>query len=157
LDVSDISTDLDVYSVSTNSVIIPPASLNSLQGLTLETLLLFIPATTILIYFEFTGTGSFGHLSFSKNLLLSFAGIATSIPLLFFAAAARKIQLISIGILQYIAPTLQFLIGLIIFKETFSTSRMIGFTFVWIALIIYALNNILKRKKSHISELEVIK
>jgi chloramphenicol-sensitive protein RarD len=124
------------------------ASLNSLQGLTMETLLLFITATAILIYFEIKGTGSFGYLSLSKNLLLSFAGIATSIPLLLFAAGARRIQLTSIGILQYIAPTLQFLIGLFIFKEAFSTSRMIGFTFVWIALIIYAVNNILKRRKN---------
>jgi chloramphenicol-sensitive protein RarD len=123
------------------------ASLNSLQGLTMETLLLFIPATAILIYFEITGIGSFGHLSVSKNLILSLAGITTSIPLLLFAAGARRIQLTTVGILQYIAPTLQFLIGLIIFKEAFSENQLIGFSFVWLALIIYTINNIIKRNR----------
>ncbi len=123
------------------------ASLNSLQGLTLETLLLFIPATVILIYFEITGSGSFGHLSVSKNLILSLAGIATSIPLLLFAAGARRIQLTTVGILQYIAPTLQFLIGLIVFKEAFSNNQLIGFSFVWLALIIYTANNIMNKRK----------
>jgi chloramphenicol-sensitive protein RarD len=125
------------------------ASLNSLQGLTLETILMFIPALVFLMYFEVTGSGSFGHLTLDKNLLLAMAGIATSIPLLFFAYGARKIQLTTVGILQYIAPTFQFLIGLIIFKEEFTANRMIGFSFVWMALIIYTTNNILKRKKKN--------
>ena len=123
------------------------ASLNSLQGLTLETLLLFLPATGLLIFFEIAGKGSFGHLAVGKNLLLSLAGIVTSLPLLFFAAGARRIQLTTIGILQYIAPTFQFLIGLIIFKEEFTRNRLIGFSFVWLALIIYMVNNILKRNR----------
>ena len=123
------------------------ASLNSLQGLTLETMLLFLPATAILIYFEITGTGSFGHLPFTKNILLLLAGVVTSIPLLLFAAAARRIELTTVGILQYIAPTLQFFIGLLVFQEELSTNRLIGFSFVWMALIIYAVNNVFRNRK----------
>ena len=118
------------------------ASLNSLQGLTFETLILFLPATAILIYFEVKGIGSFGHVTFTKNVYLSLAGIVTSVPLLLFAAAARRIELTSLGILQYIAPTLQFIIGLLVFREDFSRSRLVGFSFVWVALIIYTITRI---------------
>jgi len=123
------------------------ASLNSLQGLTFETLILFLPATVILIYFEVKGIGSFGHVTFTKNVYLALAGIVTSVPLLLFAAAARRIELTSLGILQYIAPTLQFIIGLLVFREDFSRSRLVGFSFVWIALIIYTTNNILVNRR----------
>ncbi len=125
------------------------ASLNSLQGLTFETLILFLPATVILIYFEVKGIGSFGHVTFTKNVYLSLAGIVTSVPLLLFAAAARRIELTSLGILQYIAPTLQFIIGLLVFREDFSRSRLVGFSFVWIALIIYTTNNILVNRRKN--------
>ncbi len=123
------------------------AALNSLQGLTLETMLLFLPSTFMLIYFETKGIGSFGHVTFTKNVYLFLAGIVTSVPLLLFAAAARRIELTSLGILQYIAPTLQFLIGLLVFREDFSRSRLVGFSFVWIALIIYTVNNILVKRR----------
>lgn len=121
------------------------APLESLAGLTLETAILFLPALAVLIYFERSGKGVWGHLPFEQNLLLSLAGIATSLPLLFFAYGARRIQLTTVGILQYIAPTFQFFIGLIIFREEFSQQRMIGFSFVWLALIIYTFNNIRKK------------
>jgi len=133
------------FSFGFYSFIRKTASLNSLQGLTLETMILSIPALIILIYFEINGTGFFMHLPAGKNVLISFAGVATSVPLLLFAYGARRIQLTTVGILQYIAPTFQFLIGLIIFKEDFSVNRLIGFSFVWLALIIYTTNNIIKR------------
>ena len=123
------------------------AVLNSIQGLTFETLLLFLPATAMLIYFEIKGIGSFGHVSLTKNFYLFFAGVATSIPLILFATAARRIELTTLGILQYIAPTLQLFIGLFIFKEDLSRSNLIGFSFVWVALIIYTINNILVNRR----------
>jgi len=122
------------------------AVLNSLQGLTLETLILSLPALTLLILFEMDGTGAFGHLTWNLNLVLMTTGIITSVPLLLFASGARQIQLTTVGILQFISPTFQFLIGLIVFRETFTTNRLIGFSFVWLALIIYSVNNIRKRK-----------
>jgi len=105
------------------------AALNSLQGLSFEAMILFLPSTAILTYFEFKGVGFWGHLPVGNNILLALAGIATSVPLLLFAAAARRIELISLGILQYIAPILQFLIGLLIFREEFNQNNLIGLSF----------------------------
>lgn len=119
------------------------APLGSLEGLTLETALMFLPALGYLIYLEAAGTAAFGHVDGLTTLLLGFAGVATAVPLLFFAAGARLIKLATIGILQYIAPTLQFLIGVFIYHEPFTVDRLIGFSFIWLALIIYSGENIL--------------
>jgi chloramphenicol-sensitive protein RarD len=73
-----------------------------------------------------------------KTLLLLSTGVVTVMPLVWFASAARLIPLSLLGILQYIAPTLQFLVGLLIFQEPFSTTRLIGFAIIWLALIIYS-------------------
>jgi chloramphenicol-sensitive protein RarD len=73
-------------------------------------------------------------------------GAVTSIPLLMFASAARQIPLTMIGILQYIAPTLQFLIGVFLYHEPFDQSRLIGFSLVWLALIIFWVENYLANR-----------
>ena len=118
------------------------APLGSLEGLSLETVLMFIPALGYLLYLEATGTAAFGHVDGTTTLLLAFAGVATAVPLLFFAAGARRIKLATIGILQYIAPTLQFLIGVLIYHEPFTTDRLVGFSLIWLALFIYSAENI---------------
>ena len=69
--------------------------------------------------------------------------MATAVPLLCFAAGARRIKLATIGILQYIAPTLQFLIGVFIYHEPFTLDRLVGFSFIWLALVVYSGENIL--------------
>lgn len=119
------------------------APLGSLEGLSLETALMFFPALGYLIYLEVIGTAAFGHVDGLTTALLGLAGVATAVPLLFFAAGARLIKLATIGILQYIAPTLQFLIGVFIYHESFTVDRLIGFSFIWLALIIYSGENIL--------------
>ena len=73
--------------------------------------------------------------------LLIGAGVVTTIPLLMFASAARQIPLTVVGLLQYIAPTMQFLIGVFLYKEPFDQSHLIGFGIVWIALIIFWVEN----------------
>ena len=73
-----------------------------------------------------------------KTLLLLSTGVVTVLPLVWFASAARLIPLSLLGILQYIAPTLQFLVGLLIFHEPFSQTRLVGFAIIWLALIIYS-------------------
>ncbi len=113
------------------------APLGSLYGLTLETGLMFLPALGYLIFAESTGQAAFGHIGNVSVLLLVGAGVVTTIPLLMFASAARRIPLTMVGVMQYIAPTLQFLIGVLIYKEPFSTSRLIGFSLVWTALIFF--------------------
>ena len=111
------------------------APLGSLYGLTLETGLVFLPALGYLLFAENTGQGAFGHSNLVSVLLMVGAGVVTTIPLLMFASAARRIPLTMIGILQYIAPTLQFLLGVLIYKEAFTTAKLVGFSLVWIALI----------------------
>ena len=111
--------------------------LGSLYGLTLETGLVFLPALGYLIFAETTGQGAFGHSGFVSDFLLVCSGVVTAVPLLMFASAARRIPLTMIGIMQYIAPTLQFLLGVLLYKEPFTTTRLIGFSMVWTALIIF--------------------
>lgn len=118
------------------------APLGSLEGLSLETALMFVPALGYLIYLEVTGTAAFGHVDGVTTLLLAFAGVATAVPLLLFAAGARLIKLATIGILQYIAPTLQFLIGVLVYHEPFTADRLVGFSLIWLALLVYSAENI---------------
>ncbi|HNB50917.1 MAG TPA: EamA family transporter RarD [Anaerolineales bacterium] len=114
------------------------APLSSLYGLTLETGLLFLPALIFLGSAEMTGAGAFLHTGTTSDLLMFGAGVVTTIPLLMFASAAKRIPLTLIGLLQYLAPTIQFLIGVFVYHEPFDTTRLIGFGLVWLALIIFA-------------------
>jgi len=92
------------------------APLPAVSGLTLETGILFLPALVYLIAIEVAGSGAFFHSSTAVTLLLAGAGIVTTIPLLLFASAAKQIPLSVLGILQYISPTIQFLLGLFVYR-----------------------------------------
>jgi chloramphenicol-sensitive protein RarD len=122
------------------------APLGSLYGLTLETALVFPLALIYLTFVGFTGTGSFLRGGALTDILLIGTGAVTSIPLLMFASAARQIPLTMIGVLQYVAPTLQFLIGVFLYHEPFDQSRLIGFSMVWLALIIFWVENYLANR-----------
>jgi len=122
------------------------APLGSLLGLTLETGLAFIPALGYLIFIEISGSGAFGHAGIQADLLMIGAGLVTTVPLLMFASAAQSIPLTMVGIMQYIAPTLQFLIGVVIYKEPFTTTKLIGFSMIWFALIIFWMEGIWVRR-----------
>lgn len=127
------------------------APLNSLFGLTLETGLLLLPALAYLGYSEASGQGAFLHdvpANPHSDLLLVCSGFLTMAPLLLFAAAAPHIPLTLMGILQYIAPTLQFLLGVLLFDEPFDTHRLIGFACVWGALLIFTAGGVLTRKRA---------
>lgn len=113
------------------------APLGSMEGLSVETALLSLPALAYLLALEATGQGSFGHAGATTSLLLAFTGVVTAVPLLLFAWAARNTTLATVGILQYIAPTFQFLLGLLVYHEPFSPARLLGFGGVWLALVIY--------------------
>lgn len=122
------------------------APLGSLHGLTFETGILFLPALAYLLFSEINGTGAFLHAGIASDLLMVGAGAVTTIPLLMFASAARSIPLTIVGLLQYIAPTLQFLLGVLVYKEPFNQTRLIGFSIVWLALIIFWVENYLARR-----------
>ncbi|MDX1413722.1 MAG: EamA family transporter RarD [Candidatus Promineifilaceae bacterium] len=118
------------------------AALPSTSGLFLETSLLVVPALLYLMVLNRQGTLSIGQTDLRTTLLLIGVGIVTAVPLLLFGAAARRITLTNIGLLQYIAPTIQFLLGLFLFNEPFGQDQLIGFIFIWSALLIYAIEGI---------------
>ena len=119
------------------------AALNSLEGFTLEILLIFPPALGYLLYREAFGSAAFGHMGIATSLLLACAGAVTAGPLLLFAAGARRISMTSLGILQYITPSLQLLLGVLVYGESLSLARLVGFCLIWLALAIYTLEGIL--------------
>lgn len=120
--------------------------LGSVYGLTLETGIVFPVALVYLAVVQVNGAGAFLHDGLTVDLLLIGAGVVTTIPLLMFASAAKQIPLTIVGILQYIAPTIQFLIGVFIYKETFDTTRLIGFSLVWLALVIFWVENLMANR-----------
>jgi chloramphenicol-sensitive protein RarD len=113
------------------------APLGSLYGLTLETGLLFVPAVVYLVWCELTGQGAFLHSGLKADWMMIGAGLVTTVPLLLFASAAPRVPMTMIGILQYVNPTMQFLLGVLLYKEPFTHDRLIGFGLVWIALILF--------------------
>lgn len=123
------------------------AALEALEGLSLETALLFLPAVAFLLYRELTGSGSFGHAATSTNLLLALSGVATALPLLWFAVAARRITLTTLGLVQYMAPTIQFLLGVFVYHEPFSLNSLVGFSLIWLALLIYSGEGVVVRHR----------
>jgi chloramphenicol-sensitive protein RarD len=124
------------------------APLGSLYGLTLETGFVLLPAFAYLVFMNAAGHGAFGHEGLPTDALLAGAGLVTTIPLLLFASAARSIPLTMIGILQYIAPTLQFLIGVFVYHEPFTRAKLIGFAMVWIALLVFWFEGALARRRA---------
>jgi len=125
--------------------------LNALHGLTLETGILFMPGLIYLVLLESQGTGAFSHNGQELTFLLALTGVITALPLLMFATAARSIPLYLVGILQYIGPTCQFLLGVFLYHEPFDSSQLIGFTIIWSALVIYSLEGIIMRHRTAVA------
>jgi chloramphenicol-sensitive protein RarD len=124
------------------------APLGSLNGLTLETGILFVPALVFLAAQGLSGEGAFLGGSPKTDVLLVGAGIVTAVPLFLFASAAKMIPLIMIGLMQFIAPSIQFLIGVFIYNEPFSHDQLIGFSMVWLALIVFWIEGYVANRKN---------
>jgi len=114
------------------------AVLGPLEGLTLETLLLAGPALVALLLWWGRGPHSFPSPELATNLWLIGVGPLTAVPLLLFAAGARRISLTTLGLLQYIGPTIQFVLGIWLFGEPFGVERLAGFALIWAALLLYS-------------------
>lgn len=108
------------------------------QGFFLEVLLLCIPAALYILYLEARGEGHFYRTGMSDMALLLGCGLVTALPLMIFANGAKLLKLSTIGIMQYIAPTIVFLIAVFVFKEPFSTTQMIAFSLIWVGLVLYS-------------------
>ncbi len=114
------------------------AGVGAVESLTFETAVLFLPALGYLVALEVQGAGAFGHVELSKALLMVGAGVATALPLVCFGAAANRVPLSTVGVLQYIAPSLQFMFGVLVFHEEMSRGRWAGFALIWVALVLFA-------------------
>lgn len=124
--------------------------LGALTGLTLETLLLVPFAVAFLAWQHHEGAGALGHVSLGKTVLVLCAGVVTAVPLLLFAYSARRIRLSTLGIMQYVTPTVQFLLGVFVYHEAFPRERLISFGFIWAALALYTTDTILGRENSSV-------
>ncbi|HWA86621.1 MAG TPA: EamA family transporter, partial [Opitutus sp.] len=118
-----------------------------LTGLGLETLLMTPAAIAFLLWREHTGTGAFGHAGLVTHAFLLSVGVITTVPLLLFAYAARRIRFSTLGFLQYIAPTLQFAIGLWFYHEPFSSQQAAAFGFIWCGLGLYTADNLWAQRR----------
>ncbi len=111
--------------------------LGALEGLAIETMIAFIPYCGYLIFIGNKGEGQFGH-GFGLTTMLISAGAVTAIPLLLFNGSTTRLPYSTIGLLQYITPTIQFSIGVWVNHEAMPTARWVGFIFIWLALMTLA-------------------
>lgn len=110
----------------------------AVQGLAVESLFLLLPALSALVWAHAHGQGAFGHVSLRAEAMMVASGVVTALPLVMFAYGARRVPLSLLGILQYLAPTLQLACGVLIYHEGFSAVQAVGFSMIWAALLIYA-------------------
>jgi chloramphenicol-sensitive protein RarD len=118
------------------------ASLGALEGLTLETLVMLPLSALFLLLPESGSSHAFINAGINTSLLLIAAGPVTAIPLLLFAYGARRIPLSLVGILQYIGPTIQLLLGIYLYNEAFSSTKLIGYGLIWCALGLYSIESL---------------
>jgi len=114
-------------------------------GLFVETLVVLIPAILYLLYLAWQGKGALGTVSLGYDFMLVLAGIVTAAPLIMFAAAARRLRYATVGFFQYLAPTLQFLLAVLVYGEAFTDTHKITFALIWVALAIYSVDTFRKR------------
>jgi len=123
----------------------------SVAGLGVETLLI---APIMLVYLAYTlhdGTFAFGTLGFKVDAFLVASGAVTAIPLVLFSYAVRRVPLSTVGILQYLGPSLQLLTGVFIFHEPFTQTQLIGFGLIWAALVVYAGEGLWRSRSARIT------
>ncbi len=114
------------------------AEVRPLPGLFVETALLFFPALGYLGYLLFSQTLVFAHQDLPLDLLLAGCGIVTSLPLMAFAYGTKRLRLATVGILQYLSPTLSFFLGLFFFQESMKPGDLVTFSLIWAAILLYS-------------------
>lgn len=119
------------------------APIGALNGLTLEMGVIAIPAIGFLLYLEFSGASTFGRTGPVTAATMIFSGVVTTVPLLLFGAGAKRVRLVTLGVLQYIAPTMQLLIGVFVYHEPFPFGRLLGFALIWSALALYTVEGVM--------------
>ena len=120
---------------------------DALVGLTVETMILIPGAMACVLYWLATGSGSFAHSGPATDALLLGTGVVTAVPLLCFGQAARRLPLTTLGLLQYIAPSVQFLLAVWVRGEPFAASRAVSFALIWTALLIFSVESLVRTRR----------
>jgi chloramphenicol-sensitive protein RarD len=135
-------------SFATYGMVRKVADVAAVPGLAIETLLLAPVALAFLAWLESNGTGAFGHAPLLVSLLLAGSGLITALPLALFATGARLIPYSVVGIIQYIGPTLQLLLGVFLYGEPFAGSRAAGFCIIWAGLAVFVADGFLRSRRA---------
>jgi chloramphenicol-sensitive protein RarD len=112
--------------------------IGAMAGLTVETWLLFAPSLAVIVLFWARDPARVASLGVSTHALLALSGVITALPLLMFAAAARRLRLATMGFMQYIAPTCQFMLAVFLYREPFTRGHLLTFGLIWAALLVYS-------------------
>jgi chloramphenicol-sensitive protein RarD len=128
------------------------ATLPALHGLTVETVLLVPVAAGLLVWLGVSGTQTFTADTPLHPTLLVLSGVVTAVPLLLFAAAARRVPLVTIGLLQFVTPVMQLLCGVLLLGERMSPQRWAGFALVWVALVVLSVDGAISTRRRHVRE-----
>jgi chloramphenicol-sensitive protein RarD len=136
-----LALTFSIYSLIKKKIRVP-----AVESVAVETAAVVLPALVFLIVVQVNGDAAFGHVDVGTDLLLIATGLATAVPLLLFAAAASRAALTTLGIAQYLAPTLTFILGLTVFHEVVPPIRFIGYGLVWLALLIFTADALRQRR-----------
>lgn len=123
------------------------APVEPLPGLAVETGLVVPFAVAFLLPYAWSGTWAYAEISWMRSLLLASSGFATALPLLWFAYAARRLRLATMGIIQYLAPTLQLALAVLVYGEDFTATHALTFGLIWSAVAIYAFDAVLSQSR----------
>lgn len=135
------------FSFGTYGLVKKKADVEAVESLAVETAVLFLPALGYLVFLGAMSDGDFVSAGWGPTLLLAVAGVVTAVPLLFFGAAAVRVPLTTLGTLQYLTPTLQFLLGVLLYRETVPPVRWFGFALIWVALVVLTAEVLVRRRR----------
>ncbi|WP_322921027.1 MULTISPECIES: EamA family transporter RarD [Nocardioides] len=135
------------FSFGTYGLAKKQAAVDAVESITLETLVLAPVAAAYIAWLMSTGESNFASHGTGHALLFTTTGIITAIPLMLFGAAAIRVSMVSLGLLQYLAPTIQFALGILVFDEAMPASRWIGFGLVWVALAVFTIEMVNHRRR----------
>jgi chloramphenicol-sensitive protein RarD len=133
------------FSFATYGLIKKVAGAGAVESMAVESGVTLLPALAYVVFMQASGAGTFTSLGAGHTLLLVGGGVVTVVPLLAFAAAANRIPLATIGLLQYMTPSLQFVFGVLVFHEQMPPERWLGFAIVWLALIVLTVDGVRRR------------
>ena len=135
------------FSFGTYGLLKKQAGVDAAESITVETVVLTPVALAYVVWLVVSGQSSFGAHGLGHAALFTTTGIITAVPLMLFGAAAIRVSMVSLGLLQYLAPTIQFALGLLVFHEAMPASRWIGFGMVWLALAIFTVEALNHRRR----------